>query len=161
MYTGCKQYVFIFEVNLTFVKSMGILLCFQNQRFYPRCFLADFKARTINSTGSRNTKSFIIFLRMRQLLKKTPFPKLHWITQRLKIKSSLRINSIQWLLAWTKFMAYCKKQGGLFPHLFYTHICMCVCAHTHKYTDIFWFGFFLVQTCDLGHYSPCLNLKLQ
>lgn len=156
MYTGYKQEVFIFGKNQTFVKAMGMLLWVSEVlRFSPRCLLADFKARTINSTGNRNSKPFIIFHGMRQLLKQNPFSKLHWITWALKTNSRLRRNSVQWLLAQTNLMEYWKNREGS-PWTYSTH------RHTHTLIHwFFWFDFFPVQTWDLGHYSPCLNLKFQ
>lgn len=93
-----EQEVFIFGKNQTFVKVMGMLLWVsETLRFSPRWLLADFKARTINSTGIRNSKPFIIFHGMRQLLKQNTFSKLHWITWALKTNSGLRRNSMEWL----------------------------------------------------------------
>lgn len=125
----CKTYsleqeAFIFGKNQTFVKAMGMLLWVSEiLRFPPRCLLADFKARTINSTGIRNSKPFIIFHGMRQLLKQNPFSKLHWITWALKSYSRLRRNSMQQLFLWTKLMEYCKKPEKALPGpILHTHI---------------------------------------
>lgn len=62
----------------------------------PQMSSSWFQSRTINSTGIRNSKPFIIFHWMRQLLKQNPFSKLHWITWALKSYSRLRRNSMQW-----------------------------------------------------------------
>lgn len=155
MYTGYEQEVFIFGKNQTFVKAMGMLLWVSEVlRFSPRCLLADFKARTINSTGNRNSKPFIIFHGMRQLLKQNPFSKLHWITWALKTNSRLRRNSVQWLLAQTNLMEYWKKQGRLSLDLFYPQ------THTHINPLIFLVWLFPCSDLRFRALLPMSELKI-